>query len=313
MSTTTAPTPVIDMAPALGLRGELWLKREDANPTGSVKDRPVQALLARPEVAAAETLVEASGGNTGIALAVAGRAEGKRVVVTMSRKMSAQKVTSMEQAGAQVVLCPMVGPDDPEHFIAVARRLGSRPGCLYLDQFGRDENTASHEFGTGVELLTQVPHLDAFVAGVGTGGTITGVGRALKSTDASRRVVLADPVGSILADLVEGTPPQPGPYLVEGIGGDVHPELLDLSVVDEAVRVSDAEAARLVLLLREQGIAAGGSTGLAVAAAAAWLRKHPGSSVATLVADGADRYPISWGAESWLRHVATTGTAPVTT
>lgn len=305
------PTPLLDLTAAFDAPGTLLAKLETDNATGSVKDRPVDYLLRRPEVAAAETLVEASGGNTGLSLAHAGRRMGKRVIVTMSRKMSAEKVRRMEEAGAEVVLCPLVDADSPDHFIATARRLAEPENHCYLDQFDHPANVRAHYETTGPEIVEQAGRpIDAFVAGVGTGGTISGVGRALKERRRATEIVLADPKGSILAGLVNGEPTEEGAYLVEGIGGDFLPALLDLDVVDVAYQVTDREAARHVRTLRALGHSVGGSSGVAIGAALAYLNDHRGATVCTLVADGGDRYPDTWDDPAWLDIVAQTGLAP---
>ncbi len=294
-------TRVVDLTGLFEVEGTILAKLENENATGSVKDRPVRRMLDSPRMAGAHTLVEASGGNTGLSLAVAGRDLGKRVVVTMSRKMSPGKVHQMEAAGAEVVLCPCVGLDSPEHFITVARELGELEGHWYVDQFNNPDNVAAHAETTGPELLEQVgDRLDCFVAGAGTGGTLTGVGRVLKAHRPGIDVVLADPVGSILAAHLRGEPEVGGSYLVEGIGGDFLPPLLDFDVLDGAYEVGDVEAAAHLDTLRGAGIDVGSSAGTAIGAAVAYLWEHPGRTVCALLADAGDRYRETWHDEEWL-------------
>lgn len=294
-------TPIQDLSELFEVQGRLLGKREDAGPTGSVKDRPVERMMLSPQAAAAHTLVEATGGNTGISLAVAGVRAGKRVIVTMSRKMSPGKVRQMEDAGAEVILCPLVGLDSPANFINVAHTLGEAEGHWYVDQFHNPANVAAHYEGTGPEILEQVgDDLDAFVAGAGTGGTLTGIGRALKERLPDVDIVLADPVGSVLADHLRGHEGIGGSYLVEGIGGDFLPELLDFSVLDAAYQVDDKEAAQHVRTLHEAGIEVGSSSGTTVGAAIAYLAEHPGRTVVALLADAGDRYTDTWHDPAWL-------------
>lgn len=295
------PTPIVDLTSCLDAPGTLLAKVETANPTGSVKDRPVDYLLRDPAVDRAQTLVEASGGNTGLSLAVRGRELGKRVIVTMSQKMSPGKVHQMEQAGAEVILCPPAAVDSDEHFITVARRLGEREGHWYLDQFNRHANVAAHREGTGAELIDQVGDvLDCFVAGAGTGGTLTGVGQAFAAWRPEVDIVLADPVGSILAGHLQGRSVDSAPYLVEGIGGDFLPPLLDFDVLDLAYEINDREAAQHLRTLSAAGHRVGPSSGVAVGAALAYLREHPGRTACALLADDADRYLETWYDEDWL-------------
>ncbi|NNG38084.1 cysteine synthase family protein [Flexivirga sp. ID2601S] len=299
-------TPIIDLTELFGLSGRgdapgrLLGKLETANHTGSVKDRPVERMLRDPRVAGAHTLVEATGGNTGISLAVAGSMLGKRVIVTMSRKMSPGKVRQMEEAGAEVILCPLVGLDSPANFINVARQLGEAEGHWYVDQFNNPANVEAHYETTGPELLEQVRDLDAFVAGAGTGGTLTGAGRALKERNPGIDVVLADPAGSTLGPHLRGEETEPAPYLVEGIGGDFLPPLLDFGVLDTAYQVDDAEAAAHLRTLAAAAIDVGSSSGTTVGAALAYLRDHPGATVCALLADSGDRYAETWRNQAWL-------------
>lgn len=294
-------TPIRDVSVAFDAPGTLLVKLETENLTGSVKDRPVEAMLQSPAAAAAHTLVEATGGNTGISLAVAGAKLGKRVIVTMSRKMSPGKVRQMEAAGAEVILCPLVGLDSPANFINVARSLADAEGHWYVDQFNNPDNVRAHYETTGPEILEQTGgDLDAFVAGAGTGGTLTGAGRALKEHNRDIDIVLADPVGSILAGRVRGEEVAPGPYLVEGIGGDFLPPLLDFGVLDAAYEIDDAEALRHLRTLDAAGISAGSSSGAAVGAGLAYLRDHPGRTVCVLIADAGDRYTDTWHDPGWL-------------
>jgi cysteine synthase len=212
----------------------------------------------------------------------------------MPEKMSVDKREALALLGAEVVMTPNAPPDHADNFQNVARRLARERGYYLTDQFENPVNVAIHERTTGPEILAQAGgRVGAFVAGVGTGGTITGVGRFLKARLPSVRIVLADPVGSGLADWVErGAPGGDAPYQVEGIGSSRPPAILDRAVIDGVERVSDEESFRAARrLLREEGLLVGGSSGTAVVAALrVAARGGLDGPVVTLLPDGWDRY-----------------------
>lgn len=292
-------TPLVRLTRvAAGCRVPVYGKCEFLNPGGSGKDRIARAIVddaeRRGQLRPGMTLVEATAGNTGIGLALVAAVRGYRLVCVMPEKMSEDKRAALRAAGAEVVVTPNAPPQDPRSFQQVARRLAGERGWFLTDQFCHPANPRVHEETTGPEILEQCGgRVGAFVCGVGTGGTITGVGRFLKARVPGVRVVLADPVGSRLAHLV--TPSHPDHdtgYAVEGIGGSVPPHVLDLTVVDAAERVSDEESfATTGRLVREEGLLVGGSSGTAVAAA---LRIAAGGTVrdpvVVLLADSWDRY-----------------------
>jgi cysteine synthase len=257
-----------------GLPVPVLAKCEHMNPGGSVKDRIAVAIVDDAErtgrLRPGATLVEATAGNTGMGLALVAAVRGYRLVCVMPEKMSVDKRTALASLGAKVVITPNAAPDHPDHFQNVARRMAHEEGFFLTDQFCNPANVRAHEETTGPEILEQCGgSIGAFVAGAGTGGTITGVGRLLRRRVPSAKVVLADPVGSGLAQWVrEGIVGPDGAYLVEGIGTIKPPDILDRRVIDAAESVSDEESFAMARRLwREEGLFVGGSAGTAVAAA----------------------------------------------
>lgn len=305
-------TPLVPLARVgRGLAAPVLAKCEHMNPGGSVKDRLALAIVDDAERRGAlrrgATIIEATAGNTGVGLALCAAVRGYRLVCVMPEKMSLDKRRALAVLGAEVLVTRNAPPDDPDNFQNVARRLAEERGFFLADQFRAAANARIHEETTGPEIVRQVGGpIGAFVAGVGTGGTITGVGRCLRRQRPAARVVLADPVGSALAAHVRafgrGSRPRPDeivdrPYLVEGIGSSVPPEVLDLGVIDAVEEVSDEESfATAGRLLREEGLLVGGSSGTAVAAALrVAARGGLDGPVVALLADSWDRYlSLSW-------------------
>lgn len=249
---------------------EMWVKCEYLNPGGSVKDRIGARMLLEAEKAGrikpGDTLIEPTSGNTGIGLALAAAVRGYRVVITLPEKMSLEKESVLRALGAEIVRTPTEAAwDAPESHIGVAKRLAREiPDAHILDQYANPDNPDAHYHGTAEEILTDFgTDLAMVVIGVGTGGTITGVARRLKEAIPSIVVVGADPYGSIL-----GGGDEVAPYLVEGIGYDFFPDVLDNSLVDRYVKTGDRESFRLARrLIREEGLLVGGSSGSVLAAA----------------------------------------------
>lgn len=288
-----------------GLPLPVYAKCEFLNPAGSVKDRLALALVREGEerglLRPGGTMVEATAGNTGLALAMVAAVRGYRVVCVMPEKMSQDKRAALRALGAEVVMTPNAPPDDPRNFQNVARRLAQEEGWFLTDQFRSRANVRVHEETTGPEILEGTGgELGAFVAGVGTGGTLTGVGRFLRRTRPQAQVVMADPVGSALAGWVRtGAYGPDAAYRVEGIGSSRAPEILDRSVVDLVEEVSDEESfATACRLIREEGLLVGGSSGTVLAAALRVAARGavPGPVVA-LLPDSWDRYL----SRDWLR------------
>jgi len=282
---------------AEGVPAPVYVKVESLNPGGSVKDRTALAIVDDAEragrLAPGATLVEATAGNTGLGLALVASLRGYRLVCVMPDKMSVDKRNALTALGVEVIVTRNAPLADPDNFQNVARRLAAERGWFLTDQFCNPANPQVHFDQTGPEIWAQCDgRIGAFVAGVGTGGTITGVGRYLKSRDPGIRVVLADPIGSGLARWVEeGVVGDDGAYLVEGIGGSQPPAVLDRSVIDAAERISDEESFAVThRLLREEGLLVGGSAGTAVAAAMRVAKRGIKGPIIALLPDSWDRY-----------------------
>jgi cysteine synthase len=300
-------TPLVPLARiGVGLPVPVLAKCEHMNPGGSVKDRLALAIVDDAEQRGAlrpgHTLIEATAGNTGVGLALVAAVRGYRLVCVMPEKMCVDKRVALAALGAEVIITKNAPPSDPDNFQNVARRLAEERGWFLADQFRAPANARIHEETTGPEIVRQVGgRIGAFVAGVGTGGTLTGVGRHLRRCQPAARVVLADPVGSALSAYARaakrGASPAAGeivdrPYQVEGIGSSVPPEVLDLDVIDEVEEISDEESfATVRRLLREEGLLVGGSSGAAVAAALrVAARGELSGPVVALLPDSWDRY-----------------------
>ncbi len=284
-------TPMLrlsELEPAGG--GELWAKLEAFNPGFSVKDRVGISLLreaaASGRLAPGGTVVEATAGNTGLALAMAGRRLGYRVILVVPEKFSQEKQRLMAALGGEVVNTPTAGgmSQAQEKAAEIARSI---PDAVYVDQFANPANPAAHEHTTGPEIWHQMEgRLDAFVAGCGSGGTFTGVARFLKERAPDVELVAVEPEGSVLAG------GEPGAHLIEGIGMErVHPTM-DLELADAVVTIQDPEAFAWVRrLAAECGVLAGSSAGAAVAAAVAVAQRlGTGARVVTIIPDSAERY-----------------------
>jgi cystathionine beta-synthase len=281
----------------------LLAKLEQMNPGGSVKDRPAVAMVDAAEadgrLRPGGTLVEPTSGNTGVGLAIVAARRGYRCVFTMPDKMSQEKISLLRAYGAEVIVCPTaVAPEHPESYYSVANRLEKEiPGAFQPNQYHNPANPAAHVASTGPEIWRQTDgRITHFVAGIGTGGTISGVGRSLKSFNPQVQIVGADPEGSVYSG---GTG---RPYLVEGIGEDFWPTTYDASVVDRVVMVSDRDSfmtARRVT--REEGILVGGSTGTAVWAALEVGRDlGPDDVVVVLVPDSGRGYLSKLYNDAWM-------------
>jgi cystathionine beta-synthase len=280
---------------------QLFLKLENQNPGGSIKDRVGLYLIEQAEregrIKPGGTLIEATAGNTGLGLALVAGQKGYKLTLVIPDKMSQEKIFHLRAMGAEVVMTRSdVHKGHPEYYQDYAARLATEiPNSLYVNQFGNDANPRAHEETTAPEIWEQMDQkLDAVVCGVGTGGTITGFSRFFARTAPTVKIVLADPVGSIYANFVKTGETTGGnrSWLVEGIGGDSIPKVADLSRVTSAYTIPDAEAFHTCReLLRKEGIIAGTSTGTLLAAALRYCREQKSAKrVVTLVCDSGNKY-----------------------
>lgn len=289
----------------------LFLKLENQNPGGSVKDRIGLSMIEAAEkdgtLKPGGTIIEATAGNTGLGLALVATQKGYRIILVIPDKMSQDKIFHLKAMGADVIMTRSdVGKGHPEYYQDMAERMANEmPGAFYANQFGNPANPRAHETATGPEIWQQMDHdVDVVVCGVGSGGTITGLGRYFKKVQPKLKMVLADPKGSILADAVNiGKPSdEVGSWLVEGIGEDFVPPVCDLDLVAEAITVSDEESFAAVRdLIAHEGILGGTSTGTLVAAALKYCRKQTDSQrVVTFVADTGNKYLAKAYNDAWL-------------
>jgi cystathionine beta-synthase len=287
----------------------LFVKLESLNPGNSIKDRIAVAMVAAAErdgrLKPGGRIVEATAGNTGIALALVAGQKGYRLTVVVPDKMSDEKISHLRAMGAEVVLTRSdVAKGHPEYYQDVAERLARESDGFYVNQFGNAANVAAHYTTTGPEIWDQMEgQIDAFVAGVGSGGTMSGVGRYLRERNPAVELILADPVGSILAPLVnEGKRIEPGSWLVEGIGEDFVPDNLDLALINKGYTIPDREAFHVARdLLRKEGILAGSSVGTLFAAALRYCREQTAPKrVLTLICDNGAKYLSKMYNDFWM-------------
>ena len=280
---------------------ELFVKLENLNPGGSIKDRVGLQMIEDAEkngsLNTGGTIVECTAGNTGLGLALAAKLKGYKLILVIPDKMSQEKVMHLEAMGVDIVFTRSdVEKGHPEHYQDLAAKIVSEtPGSFFSDQFNNPSNPYIHETTTGPEIWNQMDgNIDAFVAGVGTGGTISGVGKFLKSKNPNLKLVVADPIGSVVADAVNkgSYKYENGSWLVDGIGEDHIPGNLNLDIIDEGIYVSDKKAFEMLnKLLQEEGILAGTSCGTLLEAAVEWCKaqKEP-KKVVTLICDTGNKY-----------------------
>jgi cystathionine beta-synthase len=294
-----------------GVACRVYVKLENTNPGGSLKDRIGRYMIEKAEAAGrltpGATIVESTSGNTGVGLAVACAVKGYRLICTMPDKMSQEKINLLRGLGAKVVVTPTaVAHDDPRHYVQTAKRIARETSnALYIDQFNNPDNPEAHYRHTGPEIHRQVGgKLDVFVVSMGTGGTLSGAGRYLKEKIPGLRIVGADPEGSIYTSIVRnGKPGETHVYKVEGIGHEYVPGTCDPTLLDDCITVSDRAAFQMARrLAREEGIFAGGSTGVNLVAALAVARQLPPEAVVlTLVCDTGERYLSKQWNDDWMR------------
>ena len=289
---------------------QLFVKLENQNPTGSIKDRVALAMIEAAErdgkLRPGGTIVEATAGNTGLGLALIAGAKGYRIILVIPDKMSQEKIAHVRALGAEVRLTRSdVTRGHPEYYQDVAFRLAEEiPGGFYVNQFGNPANPLAHERTTGPEIWEQMRHhLDAVVVGVGSGGTLTGLGRFFARVRPGMEIILADPTGSILYEWVKtGKLAQAGSWAVEGIGEDFIPENANMSYVTDAFEIDDAESFAVAReLLSREGILGGSSTGTLVAGALRYCRAQTKPKrVVTFVCDSGNKYLSKMFNDFWM-------------
>ena len=317
MDITDSLLDLIGNTPILKLKSldtgpcDLYVKLELNNPGGSIKDRIGLSIIEEAEKSGelkpGGTIIEATAGNTGIGLALIAALKGYKIILVIPDKMSREKILHLEGLGAEIILTRSDVPEGhPEYYQDLARKiLNETPGAFLANQFSNPANPLAHRTTTAPEIWEQMQgNVDAVVAGVGSGGTLTGLAEYFKAQDPSICMVAADPEGSIVADAVlkgdysyDG-----GSWLVEGVGEDFIPNNFELSLMDDAETVSDKEAFEVLqVLLREEGILGGSSTGTLVAAAAKWCRKQTDhKNVVTFICDTGNKYLSKAFNKSWL-------------
>ncbi len=310
--TAIGHTPLVKLQKLAGPDDATVLaKLEYLNPGGSIKDRMALHILDKAEKAGllrrGGTIVENTSGNTGSAVAMWAAVRGYRCVFTMPDKMSKEKQDALKAFGAQVVVTPTNVPaDSPESYYSVAKRIAAEtPNSFYLNQYHNPDNVEAHYRSTGPEIWEQTGgRVDAFVAGLGTGGTMSGCGKFLKERNPKLQNVGVDPVGSVYYSMFKtGKLSQPNVYKVEGIGEDMMCGAMDLSVLDDVRQVNDAQAFAMARrLAREEGVFAGGSSGAAVHVALQVAKElGKGKTVVVPLPDGGRSYVSKFFSDEWMR------------
>jgi cystathionine beta-synthase len=308
---TIGNTPLVEFKNLDSGLCRLFVKLENQNPTGSIKDRiglsMVEAAEREGKIKPGGTLIEATAGNTGLGLALAAAQKGYRLILVLPDKMAQEKMLHLRALGAETRITRSdVGKGHPEYYQDIAERLAAEiPNSFYVNQFANPANPLAHESTTGPEIWAQTDHmLDAVVAGVGSGGTLTGLSRYFARVAPHVDMVLADPKGSVLVDVVRTGKIQKeaGSWLVEGIGEDFVPPNCDLSRVKHAYEISDAESFHTAReVLRKEGILGGSSTGTLVAAALRYCREQKSPKrVVTFVPDSGNKYLSKMYNDFWM-------------
>ncbi len=305
-------TPIVKLNKvAAGVESSIFVKLEYLNPGGSIKDRIgthiLKKAIARGDLKPGGTIIEGTSGNTGVGLAMFAAIHGYKIIFTVSDKQSQEKMDNLKAFGAEVVVCPTeVAADDPRSYYSVAQRLSEEiPNSYYVNQYFNADNPEAHYTGTGPEIFRQTQgDFDVFMAGVGTGGTISGTGKFLKEKMPNVKVVGVDIEGSILAHYHQTGQIIPAhSYVLEGIGEDIIPSTVNFEVIDEFVIIQDKESFVMTReLLTHEGLYAGGSSGAAVVGALKYAKtlKEP-QDILVILPDSGNRYASKIFNDEWMR------------
>ncbi len=309
---TIGHTPIVKLQKvARHVAADIFVKCEYLNPAGSMKDRVALNIISDAErrglLGPGSTIVEATSGNTGMGLALVAALRGYQCVFVMPDKMSQEKVAALRAFGARVVICPTaVEPEDPRSYYQTAKRIVQEtPGAYYANQYHNPANPEAHYLSTAPEIWQQTNgELDVFVAGMGTGGTISGCGRYFREKKKDFRLVGVDPIGSLYYEYVKtGRMTRPFSYYVEGIGEDFLPGTMNLKILDEIIRVDDKECFLMTRdLVRQEGLYVGGSSGAAVAGAIKYAEMSKRKeNILVLLPDSAQKYLSKIFDDKWMR------------
>ncbi|MCB9061958.1 MAG: cysteine synthase family protein [Halobacteriovoraceae bacterium] len=305
-------TPIVKLnSITKNIASEIYVKCEFMNPGGSIKDRIGAYILEKSEKAGlikpGATIIEGTSGNTGVGLAMYCNIKGYKSIFVMADKQSQEKINNLKAFGAQVILCPTnVAPESPESYYSVSKRLANEiPNSIYINQYDNLLNRDTHVNMTGPEIYKQTEgDFDVFMAGIGTGGTISGNGMYLKSKMPNLKVVAVDIDGSILRHYHEtGEISQARPYVLEGIGEDIIPLNVNFDIIDQFVTVYDKECFLMTRrLLQEEGIYAGGSSGAVVQGALRYAEslKEP-KKILCILPDSGNRYASKIYNDEWMK------------
>lgn len=306
-------TPIVSLQKlAPNLTVNLYGKCEFLNPAGSIKDRIALHMINRAETRGdlrpGATIIEATSGNTGMGLAMVAALRGYHCIFVMPDKQSKEKQQALRSLGAEVVICPTdVAPEDDRSYYQVARRLArDTPNNFYANQYYNPDNPESHYLSTGPEIYEQCgDSLDYLIAGIGTGGTISGISKYVKERNPKLKTIGVDPEGSVYFDLFhKGKLGHAHSYLIEGIGEDFVPETISMGIMDDVVMVRDEESFAMARrLVKECGLLVGGSTGAAVLGAIKYFEQHQaskGQNALVILVDSANRYQSKYLDDAWM-------------